>query len=319
MQEDKSTPPATPRANAPNPRPELFERATYQSDDVISLAEILRVINSQRRLILATTVACTVLAAILALVMTPVYRSKALLIPAVQEQESQGLSALANQFGGLAGLAGLTVGGRSSKDEAIALLKSRDFTAQVIQTENLMPLLFADQWDAESGSWKSADPDKIPTLNDAYRLFDREIRQVTEDRKTGLVTLTIDWNDRELAARWAQLLVERVNQRMRERAIEEAERSLEYLNLERQKTAIAEVQQAIYRLIENQVKTIMLANVRDQYAFRVIDPPAVADQDDPVRPKRALMIVVGFVLGGLVSLFVAFIRNAVQSGKTRSN
>jgi len=286
----------------------------YYADDEISLADVLRAMNAQRALIIAITLACTALAAVLAFVMTPVYRSTALLVPVSQEQESQGLSAIAGQFGGLAQLAGLNLsgGGSSSKDEAIALLKSRGFTERFIQSENLLPILFDGEWDAEEEKWKSDDPEEIPTLNDGYRLFDSKIRQVTEDRKTSLVTLTIDWKDRELAARWTQLLVERINQSMRERAVEESQRSLNYLNQELLKTEAAEVRQAIYRLIENQIKTIMWANVRDQYSFRVLDPPAVADKDDPARPRRALMIVVGFLVGGFISLIVVYFRSTAS-------
>lgn len=315
MNEDSAISPPGHDPAAPRIRTEPFVSGPYYAEDEIRLVDVLRAINAQGRLIIAITVACTALATVLAFVMTPVYRSKALLIPVSQEQENRGLSAIAGQFGGLAQLAGLNFGsgGGSSKDEAIALLKSRGFTEQFIQSENLLPILFDSEWDADQERWKSDDPDDVPTLNDGYRLFDRKIRQVTEDRKTSLVTLTIDWKDRELAARWAQLLVGRVNQSMRERAIEESQRSLNYLNQELLKTEAAEVRQAIYRLIENQIKTIMWANVRDQYSFRVLDPPAVADKDDPVRPKRALMIVIGFLLGGFISLIVAYVRNTTST------
>lgn len=313
MNEDNVSLPPGAGAGAPRARTEPLARSPYSADDEIGFVEVLRKLNAQRGLIVAITLAFTLLAIGLALVMTPVYRSKALLIPVSQEQENRGLSAIAGQFGGLAQLAGLDFGAgtSSSKDEAVALLKSRGFTEQFIQSENLLPILFAGKWDAEQEKWKSDDPDRIPTLNDGYRLFDRKIRQVTEDRKTSLVTLTIDWKDRELAARWAQLLVERVNLSMRERAIEESQRSLDYLNQELLKTDAAEVRQAIYRLIENQIKAIMWANVRDQYSFRVLDPPAVADKDDPVRPRRALMVAIGFVLGGAIAVLVALLRNSV--------
>jgi len=315
MNEVTSTSPPGSKSTIRTKDTESPVRDVYYEADLINLADILRAIYAHRGLIIVITVSSTILAAVLAFVMTPVYRSKALLVPVSQEQENQGLSAIAGQFGGLAQLAGLNLGAgsSSSKDEAIALLKSRGFTGQFIQSENLLPILFERKWDPEQNGWKSDDPDEIPTLNDGIRLFDDKIRQVTEDRKTSLVTLTIDWKDRELAARWAQLLVERVNQSMRQRAIEESQRSLNYLNQELLKTEAAEVRQAIYRLIENQVKTIMWANVRDQYSFRVLDPPAVADKDDPVRPMRALMIVVGFLLGGFVSLVAVYFRSTAST------
>lgn len=101
--------------------------AAYYAEDEIRLGDVLRALNAQRTLIIAITVACTALATVLAFVMTPVYRSTALLVPVSQEQENRGLSAIAGQFGGLAQLAGLDLGGSSCKDEAIALFKLHGF------------------------------------------------------------------------------------------------------------------------------------------------------------------------------------------------
>lgn len=319
MNEDSRSLPSGTDSIAPRNRTEPYDSAPEYSEDEISFAEILRSLNAQRRLIVAITGVCTLLATSFAFMATPIYRSEALLIPVSEEQENRGFSAIASQLGGLAQFTGVSFGGGSSKVEAIAVLKSREFTEQFIQSENLLPILFDSKWDADQAKWKSNDPDKIPTLNDGFRLFDSKIRQVTEDRKTSLVSLAIDWKDRELAARWAQQLVERLNQRMRERAINEAQRSLSYLNQELLKTEIEEVRQAIYRLIENQVKTIMWAKVRDQFSFRILDPPAVADKDDPVRPKRALMILIGFFLGGFISLVIVYIKSATTPENTTAH
>jgi uncharacterized protein involved in exopolysaccharide biosynthesis len=130
------------------------------------------------------------------------------------------------------------------------------------------------------------------------------MRDVSEEKVTGIVTLTLVWSDREQVARWANLLIERANRDLRQRAIAEAQASTDYLNAELAKTSVLELRQAIYRLLENQIKTVMLANVRDQYAFRVIDPASAPDPDDTVRPKRLAMILLGMVFGGGVALMI---------------
>ena len=45
-----------------------------------------------------------------------------------------------------------------------------------------------------------------------------------------------------------------------------------------------------------------------------LDRAAIAD-DRPIKPKRKLIVVLGFVLGALLSVFVAFIRNMVVTAK----
>jgi uncharacterized protein involved in exopolysaccharide biosynthesis len=135
------------------------------------------------------------------------------------------------------------------------------------------------------------------------------VRSVTEDAKTGLITLAIEWEDRELAARWVEELVRRANGEMRRRAIDESSRSLAFLDEQAQKTNVLEVQQAIYKLMESEMKTMTMANVREEYAFRVIDPPVVADADDEAWPNKPLIAVGAALLGLMLGLLVAFMRD----------
>lgn len=222
-----------------------------------------------------------------------------------EEQTKGGLSALAGQFGGLASLAGVDLGGGSgTKNEAIATLKSRAFTEKFIKDENLLPVLFEEKWDNENHRWLESDQATVPSMWSAYELFNG-IRSIAEDTKTGLITLRIEWKDPVLAARWANLLVYRVNELLRAGAIDQAQRSIDYLKRELAKTSVVELQQGIYRLIEGQVNRIMLANVRDDYTFRLVDPAVVPMEK--VWPKRKLIVVIGGISGFVLGLTLAFL------------
>ena len=63
--------------------------------------------------------------------------------------------------------------------------------------------------------------------------------------------------------------------------------------------------------METQTKKIMLANVRDQYAFRIIDPAVIPEKK--IKPNRGLIIMVGFVAGLAFSALIAFIRVRIDS------
>jgi uncharacterized protein involved in exopolysaccharide biosynthesis len=66
---------------------------------------------------------------------------------------------------------------------------------------------------------------------------------------------------------------------------------------------VVEVQQAIYRLVEDQFKAITAASVREQYAFRIVDPARVPEARRPKSPRRVLMAVLGgFALGAVCAL-----------------
>lgn len=236
------------------------------------------------------------------------YRSQVVLAPNLDTMQGGALADLAGQFGGLAALAGVRLPSGGSKDEAIELLKSRGFAARFISELDLLPRLFERDWDEARGSWAVA-ADEVPTLNEGVDRLVTRIRRVQEDRGSGMVTLTVDWTDREEAARWAGEMVSRVNEELRARAVTEAERSLSFLQSQVERTRVVPVQEAMYKLIESQMKTIMLADVRKEYAFRVIDPPVIADADDYISPN--------WVLSGLLGIFLGSAGGVMVSGLLR--
>ncbi len=293
----------------------------YPPEEEIDLMELWQVLVENKKLIGIITGTATALAVILALVLTPIYRAETLLVP-VSKEQAGGLAALAGQFGGLADLAGINIGGGGSTEESIATLKSRELTKAFIKEEGLMPILFEDAWDENEKAWKKkwwnfSDDNDGPTAWDAYELFDKNIRSVNVDKKTNLVTVAIEWEDPELAAKWANKLVKRVNQERRQEAIEEAEKSIKYLEDQLQKTGVVEIQQSIYKLIEAQTKTKMVASTREEYAFKVIDKAVVPEEK--AKPKRKLIVILGFILGGMAGVFTAFFRRFLQNQREKQN
>lgn len=266
---------------------------TYPPEDTVDWSTVWRIVVQQRLLIIAITLAGTVIATTIAFLMTPIYRAEVLLAPA-QQETTEGLGGLANQLGDLPALAGINLGSRQDKTaEHVAALKSRALSVSFIKKDNLMPVLFADQWDKQHKRWK--DSNNPPTEWKAFDLWDNSIRRVTWDRRSGLVTLAIEWRDPVLAARWANDLVKEVNTRLRVEAVAEANKSIAYLKKELSQTSSVEVQRAIYRLIEGQTKNKMVANTREEYAFTTIDPAVVPERK--YKPRRSVLVFAGLLLG----------------------
>jgi len=277
------------------------------SDDDLSVIKFLKIVHSYRYLVIGTAVAVLTMSVVIALLMTPIYRAE-ILLATVEENPSAGaLGSLVDQFGGLAALAGAGMPATTGLGyEALATLGSRGFIEAFIRDYDQLPVLFEELWDPDNQQWDTDVPEEAPTLSDGYLVFSEEIMKVSENKTTGLVTLAIEWKDRELAAEWANRLVQLVNERLRTRAIEEADRSIRYLNQELEKTSVLELQQAIYRLIENHIRTRTLANVREEFAFKVIDPALPLDPDKFIRPNRGFIIGIGLILGLMVGVFSAF-------------
>jgi uncharacterized protein involved in exopolysaccharide biosynthesis len=242
------------------------------------------------------------------------YRSEVLITPVEDESQIGPLSGTLDRVSGLASLAGIDLGGGSSNREVvIATLTSRAFTVEFIEQNDLLPVLFHERWDPLAKNWR-VESNEIPTFQDAWDLFDQDVRSVSES-EDGLLSLAIEWRDPQAAAQWANALVDRVNERVRQQAIREASESIGYLNAEAEKTSVLGVQQAIYRLVETQVNKIMLANVRKQYAFRVIDPAVPSDPDRFIWPNYALLLGAGTAAGGCLGALISLIlaRRAARS------
>jgi len=231
-----------------------------------------------------------------------VYESSVLLAP-VEESASAGLlGSLSGQLRGVAPLLGADLGGSGElKDRALAVMRSRAFTERFLAENELLPVLFADRWNSGRRTW---DGD-APSADEAFEEFDRRVRFVSEDRKTGFVRVAMRARDAGKAAAWVTAFVSQLNERMRAQASEEARRNLEYLNRELAKTSIVGIQQALYRLIESEIRSDMMASVRAEYAFRVIDPATVSAPDRHVSPRRFLLVTLAFLAGMLLAVGIS--------------
>lgn len=283
-----------------------FTGSGGEASGEINLAHLLHVVWDHRHLFLSVTAACVALAIVYALLSTKIYRSEVL--ASYNSEDPQGdFLARAGALGGLASLAGLGGAGDNDVQVAIAILESKQFVLKFIDDKKLMPVLFADDWDAAQKRWNVEDPSDAPTKIDAYDLFDDEILGVFLDQKTALITIGVEWEDPKIAADWANELVKQLNEQMRAKKVAESQRNLDYLNRELATVTVAEVRNSIFELMEEEIKAAMISRNREEFIFKVIDPAMAAQR--PIRPRLLLLIVAGGLIGGMLGLGAVFIRH----------
>jgi uncharacterized protein involved in exopolysaccharide biosynthesis len=287
-------------------------KTTRAENEEIRLREVVDILWRGKWFIAAATIAFGLAAAVYAWVTPKTYEASTVLSPVTNtpgEGSLSGLGSLASQFGGLASLAGISLGTDSRRAESIAFLQSDALTRKYIEENDLLPVLYDGAWDAREKRWKVDSPAKVPTLWQATRFFKRGIRTVTTDNKTGLVTLTVAWHDPRAAAKWANDLVTMTNGYLRDQAIAQADRDIAYLNGEAEKTNVVEARQAIFTVLQNELNKSMLARGSQEYAFKVIDPATAPERQASPRPR--LWTAVGLFIGLLVSSFLVFLRAAM--------
>ncbi|MEH6595073.1 MAG: Wzz/FepE/Etk N-terminal domain-containing protein [Colwellia polaris] len=304
---------------------EYHHQTNLPEDDEIDLAELWHAIWSGKLLIIAISALFAISSVFYAINQPNIYQATTLLAPTSEQGGASGLSKMAGQFGGLASLAGINLGGGSSNKVSLALeiLKSRLFLENFIfEHKLLIPLMAAKDWDSKTNTlvmddeiyntstetWlRDVDAPKKPKPSpwEAFEAF-KEILSVERDKENNMVTITIEYFSPEVSTQWLLWLVEDINSTMREQDEVEAQNSIDYLTKKLKETQLADMQTVFYQLIEEQTKTIMLAEVSKEYVLKTIDPANAPEEK--AKPRRALIVVLGTMLGGVLSVFIVFIR-----------
>ena len=205
------------------------------------------------------------------------------------------------------GVAGVNVTDRASTvAESLAVLKSESLTESYIQANGLLPILFSDKWDQAHREWKSGNQKTVPTLWEASRFFKENIRTVTTDYLSRLVRLTITWKDPQLAARWANGLVEMANSQLRGRAIAESERRIAFLKSELAITDQIEVKRSVAVLIERESENLVLARGSKDFGIKIVDP--AVPSETPSYPNLRVWAAMGAVFGLFSGIVLVFAR-----------
>jgi len=296
-------------------------------DEFIDLAALWRAAWNQKFVILAITALIGVGSVIFALSLPNIYRSTALLTPVSQERP-RGLPGLGGNLSAIAGLAGLNLGGSAVDNTTLGIqtLTSRQFLTEFAKRHELVvPLFAAKGWDLNNKSWiidpeiydsarkvwlRKVDPLASPEPTDweIYEVFSKMV-SVEQDPKTGLVRLSVDSLSPEMSKEWTDLLIKDLNSHMRARDLDEANRSVEYMEQRLGQTSVNEVRLAAIQLIEEQMKTAMLAEARPEYVFRVLDPPVVPLEKHA--PRRSVLCIVITMVGGILVAVIATVYQLV--------
>jgi LPS O-antigen subunit length determinant protein (WzzB/FepE family) len=299
--------------------------ADYGYEDEIDLMELARTLWEGKGWIIGGGGLAGVIALVVALMMPNIYSATVVLAPAAEQDKAAGL---ASQFGGLAAMAGIDIGGKLGVDKAVLAmetLKSRAFLTEFVHRHDLLvPIMAGKRWDREKGEWiidtdlydvatqtwvRDVKPPRTPKPSDweLYKAFSQTV-SISQDKKSSIVTLNIEAKSPVAVQQWAEWLVRDINDFLRQKDVDEAKRSIEYLSKQLQQTAVAQMQAVLYQLIEQQTKTAMLAEVREGYVFRVIDPAVVPEEK--ARPKRSIIIIVAGMGGAMVGALWVLIQAA---------
>ena len=285
-------------------------------DDEIDLRELFHVLWDKIFYIGAITSIFSLISIIYALMLPNIYQSQAVMMPM---EANQGMSGMLGQYSGMASLAGISLPSESGSkaQEAIARIQSFEFFSNSflphIKLENLMAVkkwnqasntltYDASAFNSESGQWvrKVKPPTStIPSSQKAYKQY-QAIMSVSEDKKTSFVTLSVEHQSPVIAQQWVEIMMDQIDQVMRDQDRQTALQSIAYLNSLAPTVNYEEISKALASLQQEQMKRLMMVEANENYIFKVLDSPIVPEMK--VKPKRSLIVILGTMLGMMLSV-----------------
>lgn len=187
-----------------------------------------------------------------------------------------------------------------SSEEAMAVLTSRRFIEIFIENNMLMPILFEDQWDKDSGKWKG---DEV-SMEEGYQLVSGNLKI---GYSKNLVLLSFVWKDAKNSSFIVNSLVKDLNKYMSDIAISESEKSIDYLQNAQQDTSLSGPKIMLNNILERQLYNSMIVNIKEDFAFKIIDP--AIPPKHPAGPNRRLIVIIGTFLGTLASILLIFLKS----------
>ena len=253
-----------------------------------------------------------------------IYVSKAILAPV---NSASSISSSIRSYSGIAGLAGINLPSESDESntlQAIQKLSSLSFFEDNILTNIFLPDLMAiDSWNSSTNTlvydenifkdstnaWVreySYPRKQIPSAQESFEVFINNHFNISGDKSTGFITLSIRHQSPFIAKQWAELIINEVNNFYRQKDKLESEKAVIFLNKQISMTGLSEIKQVIAELLQEETQKLTLIEANEFYVFDYIDPPAVMEKKS--EPKRSLIFLISLFIGGLVSIVFVLIR-----------
>ena len=265
-------------------------------NDEIDLIVLWKIIWSDKIVILMLTALFAIASVSYALYLPNIYQADAVLYPSDLKSQTMRRNNTAG-LQGIASLAGVNiVSGESAKtDFAIAVLESKSFITDFIKNHNLKAPLFAiKEWDEKTGNeifdsalynidtkkWlinSETNESKEPTELEAYDRFVQNL-SIFNDIETGIITVSYEFISPVRAKHWVDMLIRDLNNVVRDKDVLLANKSIAYLEVKLEETNVVDIKNMFFKLIEDQIRTRLLAETKNDYVFEIIDPPVIEEK-----------------------------------------
>ena len=275
-------------------------------DDYIDLTEQIKNLWKSRNLILIFILLFSVSSLSISYLVPTKFMSYSVLNIAEQEQSNASIPSIdIPSFGGLAESAGLNLksGATNLDNIVIETIKSKTFLNHLLSFDGISENLINNTLDSDSNYIEVHEKIYIKDLS------------ATINKNTGLIFLSFKHSSPEFSRDFLQLIIDEVNNVFRENKLIELEKSREYFESEYEVARNTSIKTSISYLLEKNLNSEMLANVREEYVLESIEDPFVPEERHS--PNRVIFLIVGAILGLVFGALIPIIRFNFLNQNTR--
>ena len=300
--------------NNTNNNPQVLE------EDEIDLKELFKTIWKYKYKIAIFTSVVVLATLVYVLSIPNSYKSELILTPQSESKSSGG------GLASLASLAGVSLGSSGSGKDPYTMmettLKDYEFNKTIIEKYNLIEkiqnpqnLVFALGFD---GFYFSSDTKEIKNLDEAIYSVNQKLNKIlsiSEDKKTGLITLKAEFTDRFFAKELVDIYLNEMIEKIKYQDMKEIDKQIEYYTKELSNTYDVSLKEQVSKSLSALMQKRVFSLANDYYFVSKVTDSRVAYIKEKTQPKRALILVVSMVTSIILGIFMAFFLEFIRSSK----
>ena len=301
-------------------------------DGLVDFRRIFQVIFRARYLVIGLTAVFAAGSLIYSMTLPNVYTSTVILSPV--NQEDGGLPSSLSRVGNLASIAGVNFGSKGDPESKVAqeIVRSWGFMEDFIEKYNLQVELFAaigwnesensliiddEVYDKENKKWLLKDDRGEPVEPSSWKLYKilSNMLDINEDSDEELVSLSISHYSPYLAKQWVDLIFQEINMHMQQRKLRKVNNNIEYLKVQIEKTSVFNMENVFYVIIEEQMKSKMIAEASPEHTYTVVSRSMVPEKE--AGPTREIYVVLGGMFGLVFSVSLVLFNYSMSTARKK--
>lgn len=274
-----------------------MNRNSETQAEPVNIASQIRMAWQHRNWIMGGTALFTLIGLVYAFTAPSVFQSSA----TISLKETQGggtASSVLSQLGGFGGMVAAQLGkANTNLDKLEVILTGEELALNVIESNNLLPVLFPKAWDSAKSAWKG----KPPRLRDAADVLMHEVLSVSVERIKHMMVIRTTSHDPELSKKLVEYYLAALNRKLQEDARLESSTNRAFLESQLNNTSDPIIREKILTLIAMEIEKEMLVGSQ---AIEILRKPAVPMYRES--PKRKKILVMAFMVGLCISITIVY-------------